>query len=246
MPSDAQFYEVATDVVDTQVYTPQLGMTRADAAVVASQTTAHEVIYSRILTYTPPTKAGAAKAPEAIEFSVIGPGAKLKVFVDPNAPALSSMNGTTPGVIGGVGGWRQLASPATSQPSTVETVPILTYSQINSLFASLEPIVALSYVPLPYTSRRSPPIPSGIMKAPSAQARLNSSRRMCWMCATTWQVARRSRLQPTFRRIHSIWLRWRRSRPPHSCPPVRGLDSKSSSPRPMRRCRCRARAMTHR
>ncbi len=41
-------------MVDTQIYTPSLGMTRADAQAVASQTTAYEVIYSRILPYTPP------------------------------------------------------------------------------------------------------------------------------------------------------------------------------------------------
>jgi hypothetical protein len=154
MPRDAQYYEVASDVVSTQAYTPSLGMTRGDAEVVASQPANYEVIYSRILTYTPPIKAGTVKAPEAVEFSVIGPGAKLKVFVDPNAAALSSMKGAaSSAVIGGVGGWRQLASSLTSQPSAVETVPILTYNQISKLFASLEPIVALSYVPLPYASR---------------------------------------------------------------------------------------------
>jgi len=153
MLNDAQYYEVAADVVNTQVYTPQLGMTRGDAVQAATQTTAYEVIYSRILTYTPPTKVGSANAPAAVEFSVMGPGAKLKVFVDPTAGAQSPMKGANSSVIGGVGGWRRLQSP-TAQPEAVATVPILTYNQISSLFGSLEPIVALSYVPLPYTSRQ--------------------------------------------------------------------------------------------
>lgn len=153
MLNDAQYYEVAADLVDTQVYTPQLGMTRGDAVKTASQTTAYEVIYSRILTYTPPIKPNSAEAPRAVEFSVMGPGAKLKVFVDPNAPGQSTMPGANSAVIGGVGGWRRLQSP-TAKPEAITTVPILTYNQISSLFASLEPIVALSYVPLPYTSRQ--------------------------------------------------------------------------------------------
>lgn len=153
MPADAHFYEVASDIIDTQVYTPQLGMTRGDAQVVASQPAAYEVIYSRILTYTSAAKSASAPA-TTVEVSVIGPGAKLKVFVDPNAAALSSMKGAASGVIGGVGGWRQLASSAASQPSAVETVSILSPTQITSLFAALEPIVALSYTPLPYTSRQ--------------------------------------------------------------------------------------------
>lgn len=153
MPGDAQYYEVATDMVTTQVYTPQLGMTRDNAETVAAQPAAYEVIYSRILTYTPPSKLESANAPSEIEFSVMGPGAKLKVFVDPNAPALSPMRGAASPVIGGVGGWRQLSS-STTQPTVQEgTVPILEYGQISGLFASLEPIVALSYTPVPYTSR---------------------------------------------------------------------------------------------
>ncbi|MBP7689047.1 MAG: hypothetical protein KA765_14110, partial [Thermoflexales bacterium] len=151
--NDAQYYEVAADVVNTQVYTPQLGMTRGEAVEAATQTAAYEVIYSRILNYTPPVKPGSATAPSAVEFSVMGPGAKLKVFVDPAVGAQSPMKGTSSSVIGGVGGWRRLQSP-TAQPEAITTVPILTPNQITSLFASLEPIVALSYVPLPYTSRQ--------------------------------------------------------------------------------------------
>lgn len=169
MLNDAQYYEVAADLVDTQVYTPQLGMTRGDAVTTASQTTAYEVIYSRILTYTAPAKPNSTEAPQAVEFSVMGPGAKLKVFVDPNAPGQSTMPGANSAVIGGVGGWRRLQSP-TAKPEAITTVPILTYNQISSLFASLEPIVALSYVPLPYTSRQILTYTVGYYEGPIGQS----------------------------------------------------------------------------
>lgn len=151
MLSDAQFYEVAADTVTT-VPTKTLGVSSPAAlGALQSQTAAWQVIYSRILTYTPPVGVnGLQQAP--IEFSVMGPGAKLKVYVSPEAPAgFSIAEVAQQSVIGGQGGWRRLTAPVVQ---SVQTVPILDYPQIEKLFEQLEPLVALSYVPLNFTSRQ--------------------------------------------------------------------------------------------
>ncbi|MBL7202591.1 MAG: hypothetical protein ISS56_20850 [Anaerolineae bacterium] len=115
------------------------------AQAVTDTLTSYQVIYSRIITYTTPLQA------EPMEFSVMGPGSKLKVYVDTEAPAKLSLAEAAQGaVIGGVGGWRSVGS---QKLNTVAEVPILTIEQITALFDELEPTVALSYIPLGYDSR---------------------------------------------------------------------------------------------
>jgi hypothetical protein len=149
MPADAQFDEVVPDTM-TETQVPPSGF--APETVLQSEDTALQVVYSRILSYTPPTTLNGVQ--ETIEFSVMGPGAKLKVFVDPNAvQGQSAGPQANPAVIGGTGGWRPVGQPAGLNNSVQQAVPILTSAQILALFDELEPVVALSYMPVLYESR---------------------------------------------------------------------------------------------
>ena len=150
MPGDAEFDEVVPDTM-TETQVPASGF--VPETVVQSEDTALQVVYSRVLTYTPPSSLAAVQQP--IEFSVMGPGAKLKVFVDPNAiPESSAKALANDAVIGGVGGWRPVGQSAGPEMAVQQTVPILTPTQILALFDELEPVVALSYTPVLYESRQ--------------------------------------------------------------------------------------------
>jgi hypothetical protein len=152
LPADAQYFEVVTD---TQVAAPSKGLSAVQqraAGALADTNTAYQVIYSRILTWTPTATGNAPAAP--VEFSVMGPGAKLKVYVAPTVAAgLAPAKAMAQSVIGGVGGWRSVGQ-AGRQPRAVQTVSILDPAQAMSLLDVLEPTVSLSYIPLDYTSRQ--------------------------------------------------------------------------------------------
>lgn len=146
MPTDAQFYEVVAETME-DVFVPNRGAARATGPTVVTNQTlvGHQVIYSRILTYTPPTRAGLAQEP--IEFSVVGPSAKLKVYVTPTSsePRVATQQG--PGAVAGVmGGWRQVGQP--SRLGVQQTVDVMPYPQVYQLFLDLEPQVAFAYVPV--------------------------------------------------------------------------------------------------
>jgi hypothetical protein len=151
MPGDAQFFEVVTDTLVTAPSKGQGVNGMKAAGTLQEQTTSYQVIYSRIVSATLP---GVGNAPGATqEFSVVGPGAKLKVYVAPAVAAgLSPQAAMAQAVIGGVGGWRG-AGQVGNAPEIVQTVPILDYAQIVKLLDALEPTVALSFIPLDYTSR---------------------------------------------------------------------------------------------
>ena len=76
MPTDAVFYEVTTDKL-----TPTSALTGAASAQASD--TVYQVIYSRVL---PTTYINAAGAQAQSNFLVVGPGAKLKVYVPINPP----------------------------------------------------------------------------------------------------------------------------------------------------------------
>lgn len=160
MPADAEFYETLPDTM-TSISSTMGTMGIRSAAlgideVIDETTTAWQVIYSRVLTYTPPVRMGITQEP--VQFSVMGPGAKLKVYVAPEAMVQVNAGGALTAaamqdlVIGGVGGWRGV-DDAVQRLGVQATVPILDYAQIALLFEHLEPVVALSYVPMVYESR---------------------------------------------------------------------------------------------
>ena len=130
---------------------PEPGMSAADVQpmqITAETVANYEVLYSRIISYTPPVSAAGVQA-ASVEFSVMGPGSKLKVYVAPQVPAtVTATSLLADAVIGGVGGYRQVTqafAADTHAPLTTSTLPTET---IKLLFDKIEPLVALSYVPL--------------------------------------------------------------------------------------------------
>lgn len=147
MPGDAQFYEVVSDTISggTVVTSTREAM---NASLLANERpVVWQVIYSRILTYTLPGLTSVDQDP--VEFSVIGPGAKQKVYVSTNSGVYSVLAGTQSPILGVLGGWRALdRQPAIKGIESVETVDILTPEQIFALHDELEGLVALNPPPI--------------------------------------------------------------------------------------------------
>lgn len=78
---------------------------------------------------------------------MVGPGAKLKIGVDPSATGAYVATKAQPdgAVIAAQGGWRRLQE--TGGLEVLAEVPILSYEQVEQLFLQLEPQVALEQVP---------------------------------------------------------------------------------------------------
>lgn len=153
LPGDAQFYEVAADTLSQAV--GQGGVQASGTAqVLSEETMVNQVIYSRIVTATVNTP-GKGVA-ETVEFSVMGPGSKLKVYVDTTAPAgLSGAALNAESVVGALGGYRAVQQPdnrSTNSPMTVPILPFDTMVKILDLNATkqqeLESMFTLSFVPL--------------------------------------------------------------------------------------------------
>jgi len=137
LPDDAQFYEVTTDVLTE-------GSTQPGAAgILATGDTVYQVIYSRVL---PATVINAAGQPAQQNFLVVGPGAKLKVYVPMTATLQSAASANALPVSGVQGGWRRVESPVSA--SAIDTVPILTEAQIRKAHEQVESFVVLNTPPI--------------------------------------------------------------------------------------------------
>jgi hypothetical protein len=127
--------------------------------VVAVTDVGLQVIYSRLLTYTAASTVQGGPQAE-YTFSVMGPGAKLKVNLSSTVAAGISLAAlATEPPLGATGGWRGLLT--TSVMAAANTVPILTIDQIAALYAKLAPVVVLGYEPLQaitYTIHPSPTV----------------------------------------------------------------------------------------
>ncbi|MCS6825725.1 MAG: hypothetical protein NZ553_03840 [Caldilinea sp.] len=138
---DAQFYEVAADALTTMNQVTTAG----DERVVTfdEQITNYQVIYSRIFVYTPSVSAGAVTQP--VEFSVMGPGSKFKVYVATQAPVSPSFaDCVDQAVIGGMGGYRRVQTPAQAAATgELELVQMLPLPVIEKLFKHFEVFMAL-------------------------------------------------------------------------------------------------------
>ena len=149
MPEDAQFYEVAEDTISGgEIVTGSVGALQA--SWLAEEPVVYQVIYSRILSYTPPTIAGVEQ--ESVDFVVVGPGAKLKVYVPSTAAAVSALssNNSVP-VLGAIGGWRQTMSQAAGVGTqSLETIEVRTPAQIYKLHEQLRETVVLDPQPFQF------------------------------------------------------------------------------------------------
>jgi hypothetical protein len=140
LPGDAQFFEVTTDVLGSTA--PQ---TSASDSVTASDTV-YQVIYSRVLPSQVTLRGGGPAV--AQDFLVVGPGAKLKVYV-PMTATLAALNSATdtPIVSGVQGGWRTIMTPTVGM-SAIDTVPIITDAQVRKAYEQVPSFVLLNTPPI--------------------------------------------------------------------------------------------------
>lgn len=162
MPADAEFYEVTQDTLTEVVRSDNRsnnrtgngeGVMAASTENILSETTSnHNVIFSRIYSYTNPIM-----PTQTTQFSIIGPGAKLKVFVAPQVTAgITAASIQNEAILGGVGGYRPIIDPeirAAQAGSAVSTTPVMPEETVETLFEKLEPFVALSHVPQPTANK---------------------------------------------------------------------------------------------
>lgn len=144
LPTDAVFNTVDDVKLGSAGQTNAAGI-----AEVNETTTGYEVIYSRYL--TAPGAAG-ADGTSAVQIPVDGPGAKVKVYVDPTAvPAarLATRANQTGAVVGAQGGWRQVENQGSRMPAQVDLLDYET--QILPMFQNneLESMVTYDNVPFP-------------------------------------------------------------------------------------------------
>lgn len=161
LPIDAQFFEVAGG---TLTRLDQVSTQDGEVTVQATEQARlnHQVIFSRIITYevAAPIITGVDGSAQStdVEFSVMGPGSKLKIYVATEVPVAEGLTVASllqnPGeaVQGGMGGYRSIMSPEVQMQTTgaVQMVDVLPFEVIEKLFDSeeLEPIVSLDHVPL--------------------------------------------------------------------------------------------------
>ena len=142
MPPDAVFYEVTTDTL-----APTSTLTGAASAQAVD--TVYQVIYSRVVTATVTSAAGGPAATQ--EFLVVGPGAKLKVYVPINPSATAAGVDAALPVSGVQGGWRSVQQPNASA-SAIATVPIITEAQVKKAYQQVPSFVVLNIPPIDATS----------------------------------------------------------------------------------------------
>ncbi len=145
----ATFYEVVSDTISSPMDTSNLALAAASVNAATETPLLWQVIYSRRISATVVSAAGVSGE---IEFSVVGPGAKQKVYVPTAAPTTArSILDTKP--IGVQGGWREVAPAINAATGEALSVDILTAEQIRALYLALPEDVTLSDVPLDVIDR---------------------------------------------------------------------------------------------
>ncbi len=158
MPEDASFYEVVEETLSSVGRSSQGRVGAAEQ----TQVMAHQVIYSRHVTATFASRVGARA--QAVTFSVMGPGSKLKVYVAPQVPA--SLRGERllqEAVDGVVGGYRRVQPAGLGRGSGILTIPIISVDQAKQFVLykgpngqpELETMFGLSAIPLPDIEKRT-------------------------------------------------------------------------------------------
>jgi hypothetical protein len=144
-PADAQFTTVDSIIQGQSASVGSAGVEE----VLQENTMGLQVIYNRYLEATVPSLERGLLQTTTVQIPVDGPGAKLKVYVDPSQlnPGIAAAQQITPAVVGAMGGWQQI------RPTTVQAqqagYPILEESKVISLFQVLEKEVAFAQIPFP-------------------------------------------------------------------------------------------------
>jgi len=153
MSSDAQFSTVVQDVITSAEDPNRLpGTVGASGGlrILDETITNHQVVYQRVISYTPPVQGAVAVDP--VQFSVVGPGAQLSVYVAASVPPAAgrSLDAVPLNelVLGGLGGYRSIEQATAAGTHKPLTTPVRPFDTIKTLFEKAEAQVALSYVPL--------------------------------------------------------------------------------------------------
>ncbi|MBP7961585.1 MAG: hypothetical protein KBG20_10010 [Caldilineaceae bacterium] len=151
MGDGSVFYEVVADTVGNLVKDSGVNgaSTTAEEIAAAEVNAVWQVIYTRVLTAPVVTAAGGNAD---VTFTVVGPGAKQKVYVPVAAPVgAASVLATDP--VGLQGGWRGV-SPAISAASGEQIMAdILDVETIKRLYLVLDKEVTMNSIPLDIKSR---------------------------------------------------------------------------------------------
>lgn len=137
LPGDSQFYEVTTDTLTEGSSQP------GAASILAMGDTVYQVIYSRVL---PATVINAAGQLAQEDFLVVGPGAKLKVYVPITATLASAAGPNALPVSGVQGGWRSVEGPTLA--SAIDVVSIITEAQARKAYEQVASFVLLNTPPI--------------------------------------------------------------------------------------------------
>lgn len=145
----ATFYEVVSDTISSVIDTPDPELAAAMVAETTQTPLLWQVIYSRRISATVVSAAGVS---DEVEFSVVGPGAKQKVYV-PVAAAVGAASVLETSPVGVQGGWREVAPAVNAATGEALSVVILTAEQVKNLYLALPDEVTLNDVPLDVESR---------------------------------------------------------------------------------------------
>ncbi len=149
MADGAVFYEVITDTTGTLGRDNQV----AAAAISEAETPSmYQVIYSRKLT-APSVMASGVQ--EDVTYTVVGPGAKQKVYVPVTAPsgvvASGALNGVAP--LGVQGGWRELEPAIHAASGEQLMTTVLDVAVAEDLYLALDDKVTMNSIPINISSR---------------------------------------------------------------------------------------------
>lgn len=146
MPADGVFYEVVSDTVGTQAHGAVMS-----ASDVALQETASllQVIYSRKLT-VPVVMASGVSAD--LSFTVVGPGAKQKVYI-PTTGQVNAAGVMVADPVGVQGGWRDVEPAVNAASGEQLMATIISTDTAKALYLALDKEVTMNSVPLDVKSR---------------------------------------------------------------------------------------------
>ena len=143
MPNDAAFYEV---VQDTTGNLPRNASLRAAAVSDAETPAVQQVIYTRKLNVPALMASGAL---ESVDFTVVGPGAKQKVYVPVTLPpgvSAADINSVAP--LGVQGGWRELQPLVNAATGQQVMTTILDDATARALYTALDDEVTMNALPI--------------------------------------------------------------------------------------------------
>ena len=149
MPGDAVFYEVVQDTAGTI----DRDVVVASAADIAAAETPmlQQVIYSRKLTAPTVTAAGV----DVITYTVVGPGAKQKVYLPATLPAgvnaANLLEAVAP--VGVQGGWRELEPLVDAASGEQVMATILDEATAAALYLTLDSDVTMNSLPIDVSGR---------------------------------------------------------------------------------------------